>query len=804
MTPVKRVLAKLPSAKKSGKGWLACCPAHDDRNPSLSVSEGDDGTALLKCHTGCTMAAILAAVDLTPRDLFPDKADATPNRNAKPQPNAPTGRLFASACDAVAELERIHGKRSAMWTYHDAAANPVGLVVRWDRSEGKKDIRPVSRHADGWRVGAMPNPRTLYGLPELETAKRVIVTEGEKAADAARSLGFVATTSAGGSQAAKMSNWQPLAGKEVWILPDNDAPGRKYADAVAATLVRLHPAPVVKVLELPNLPEGGDIVDWIEAHGDTDEAAAMRAEIETLAREFEPEAGGHKPNDADSFQPFPVNALPQLVRRFVPQGAKAIGCDSSYLALPLITALASAIGTTRRLELKRGWYAPSIIWAFLIGESGSMKTPAFKLVMKPIYDRQRKAFERHNEAMKRYEAELAIWEKCNSGWKRNKNATGEPPAKPEPPPCVRFIVSDTTVEALAPILAANPRGVLVACDEASGWLGSFDRYAGKGKVSADSSNWLSTHTGESITVDRKTGTPRTIHVPSAAVCITGGIQPGILQRAMGAEHRESGLLARLLLAYPPRIPKRWTDAQIDAESEVDLARLFDRLYELQPVVNDDGETRPGLVRLSAGAHAAWTAYYNAHAKEQANLSGDLSAAWSKLEEYAARLALVIHFTRWAANDPTLADVNIVDVESMSAGIRSATWFKRETRRVYAILDESEADRDQRRLLEWIENRGGSVTAREVQQGCRWLKAPGSAEAALDVLFKENRGVWIASPVGQRGHPTRRFVLSASTVIAIPSEIENTVDVDGVDESETQPEYGPHDDRLFPDLPRLPD
>lgn len=804
MTPVDRVLAKLPGAKKSGKGWSARCPAHEDRNPSLSVSEGDDGTALLKCHSGCTTAAILAAVDLTLRDLFPDKADAVPKRKGKPYPNAPFGRLFATACETVAELERNHGKRSAMWTYHDATANPVGLVVRWNRSDGKKDIRPVSRHANGWRIGSMPNPRTLYGLPELETAKRVIVTEGEKAADAARSLGFVATTSAGGSQAAEKSNWQSLAGKEVWILPDNDTPGRKYADTVATILVPFHPAPVVKVLELPNLPEGGDIVDWIEAHGDATEPSVMRAEIEALARTVEPEVGGHKPNDADGFQLFPVDALPQPVRRFVTKAAKAVGCDSSYLVLPLLTALASAIGTTRRLELKRGWSAPSIIWAAIIGESGSMKTPAFKLVMKPIYDRQRKAFERNTDAMKQYEAELACWEKCYSAWKRGKS-TDEPPAKPEPPLCVRYIVSDTTVEALAPILAANPRGLLVSRDELSGWLGSFDRYAGKGKASGDSSNWLSMHTGESITVDRKTGTPRTIHVPQAAVCITGGIQPGILQRAMGAEHRESGLLARLLMAYPPRKPKQWTEAQIDADSEADLVRLFDRLYELQPVVNDDGETRPGMVRLSADAHSAWTAYYNAHAKEQANLSGDLSAAWSKLEEYAARLALVIHFTRWAANDPTLADVNIVDVESMSAGIRFATWFKRETSRVYAILDESEADCDQRRLLEWIENRGGSVTAREVQQGCRWLKAPGSAEAALDVLFKENRGVWIASPVGQRGHPTRRFVLSASTVIAIPSEIENTVDVDGVDESETQPEHrGPHDGRLFPDLPRLPD
>src|SRR5262249_39259303 len=156
------------------------------------------------------------------------------------------------------------------WTYHDAQTEPVGLVVRWDKPNGK-DIRPVAWHAGGWRIGAMPDPRPLYRLPELAAATRVIVCEGEKAADAARSLGFTATTSAGGSQAASKTDWRPLAGKEVWILPDNDPPGRKYAETVAGILAKLTPAPVVRVVELPDLPGGGDIVDWIDTQGDAAE-----------------------------------------------------------------------------------------------------------------------------------------------------------------------------------------------------------------------------------------------------------------------------------------------------------------------------------------------------------------------------------------------------------------------------------------------------------------------------------------------------------------------------------------------------
>lgn len=131
-------------------------------------------------------------------------------------------------------------------------------------------------------------------------------------------------------------------------------------------------------------------------------------------------------------------------------------------------------------------------------------------------------------------------------------------------------------------------------------------------------------------------------------------------------------------------------------------------------------------------------------------------AWSKLEEYAARLALVIYFARWAANDPSLHFADAVDVTSMAGGIALATWFKGEARRVYALLGETDDDRDRRRLVEWIERRGGSATPRDAQMGCRWLRAPGAADTALEQLVKAGSGKWEPTP---RGQPTRRFRLS---------------------------------------------
>jgi len=67
----EELLERLEGVRKSGSGWIACCPSHSDRKPSLSIREGDDDRVLLHCWAGCTTADILAALRLQWSDLFP-------------------------------------------------------------------------------------------------------------------------------------------------------------------------------------------------------------------------------------------------------------------------------------------------------------------------------------------------------------------------------------------------------------------------------------------------------------------------------------------------------------------------------------------------------------------------------------------------------------------------------------------------------------------------------------------------------------------------------------------------------------
>jgi len=69
--PVDRVLGRLHGVHRSGKGWTARCPNHQDRFASLSVAEGDDGRVLLHCHAGCSTDSVVTAMGLAMVDLFP-------------------------------------------------------------------------------------------------------------------------------------------------------------------------------------------------------------------------------------------------------------------------------------------------------------------------------------------------------------------------------------------------------------------------------------------------------------------------------------------------------------------------------------------------------------------------------------------------------------------------------------------------------------------------------------------------------------------------------------------------------------
>ena len=277
--PIERVLPNLEKVRPNGdRSWMACCPAHEDRTPSLSISAGDDGRVLLNCFAGCGVEAVLAALGLELSDLYVTPAeDARRGTLAsqafhKPPRDEPTPRAFVSLDDVRAAYVGSLGEPSASWTYRDPAGEVLGVVFRWETPNGKT-IRPAFRVGDGWRQ-TYPPVRPLYGLERIAGEDRVFVVEGEKAAERLHALGFPAVTSAGGSKAAGRADWSTLTASEVIVIPDADDAGEAYVEAVTDLLAA--PSRDVVILRLPGLRprSGDDVVEWIaEVHNDDEDAA---------------------------------------------------------------------------------------------------------------------------------------------------------------------------------------------------------------------------------------------------------------------------------------------------------------------------------------------------------------------------------------------------------------------------------------------------------------------------------------------------------------------------------------------------
>jgi hypothetical protein len=157
-------------------------------------------------------------------------------------------------------------------------------------------------------------------------------------------------------------------------------------------------------------------------------------------------------------------------------------------------------------------------------------------------------------------------------------------------------------------------------------------------------------------------------------------------------------------------------------------------------------------------------FYDGHAAEQEQLEGDLAAAWGKLEGYCARLALVIQIVKGAISGCASLP-NAVGSNSVKAAVTLVRWFGYEAKRVYAALGEDDVNRERRRLIEWIQARGGSVTVREIQQlgTSRYRGSAEVADAALEELAKDGAGNWVEVPAGGKGgRPTRQFHLTVAT------------------------------------------
>jgi hypothetical protein len=258
----EQIAKQLGNAKKANGQWVASCPVpshgkgNGDKNPSLSIDINDEGKPLFHCHGGCSQEDVfhtIRALNLLPELL--ERPD--PLANIKPIPKV--------------EFQQE-------WIYTDEDRQPVFVKQRLKVGDTGKTYRLYKIDEAGRKQSSLSDARIVpYNLPALLDAKtagrNIFLVEGEKAADAIKSIGMIATTAHTGAGSWPAAITEYFAGAQVIILPDNDVAGWGYAYKAAEAIL-----PIVKSLKVVDLGlqgQGDDAYEFIEEGGGRDKLVAL-------------------------------------------------------------------------------------------------------------------------------------------------------------------------------------------------------------------------------------------------------------------------------------------------------------------------------------------------------------------------------------------------------------------------------------------------------------------------------------------------------------------------------------------------
>jgi len=512
------------------------------------------------------------------------------------------------------------------YVYRDEEKNPLYRVVR---KAGKKFFqqRWTGR---GWENGLDGTRRVLYRLPallEADAEDPVFIVEGEKDADNLSELGLVATTNPGGA-----GKWNvvreadgALAGRDCVIIPDNDEPGRQHARDVAH---HLHgKASSVRILNLPALPDKGDVSDWLEKGGSADQLLQLAMNTAEWQRtsvgpgDPEGELGWEPPIpfQPEHGPPVPTEVLPPWLHRFVSTVSEFTQTPSDMCLLLTLAACGCALAKKGVVQVRPGYIEPLILWTVAVLPPANRKSAVFKHVTSPIADYEQALAKKARSQLEisvarrrslEKELKVALEAVVSSDGREQLSHMGDVEAIREEIEALpaetlpRLIAADVTTERLVQLMAENVGRMAVLSSEGDIFKLMAGRYSKTGATNFESykKGWTG---NEPIRDDRITREGS--HVPDPALTLGLTVQPSVLANLPhGDQFIGEGLLGRFWYAVPPSpVGQRKTGSQVpplDREAVEQYRAGLRLLLEAKPKAQDaHGEWVPNVLHLSDGA-----------------------------------------------------------------------------------------------------------------------------------------------------------------------------------------------------------
>jgi len=477
-------------------------------------------------------------------------------------------------------------------------------------------------------------------------------------------------------------------------------------------------------------------------------------------------------------QLFSYDLLPDSLRSWVRDIVERMQCPADFVAVAVITVLSSLIGRVACIRPKRfdNWKVFPNLWGLVIGRPGIMKSPPIAEVMKPVYVMESKARKEFEEELQNYELETAV-DKLRrkeaekqakdvggkEGWdgdeaRRILKESQDQTVALQRPVQRRYIVTDSTVEALADILLENPLGLLVYRDELYGLLCSLDKQGQEGSRSF----YLQGYDGDKAWTADRIGRGKYLYVHSVCIAMLGAIQPGRLAEYISAAltggSGDDGLIQRFGLAVWPDISPDWenVDRPPNGEAEDKAIAVYKQLANLHPDTDKDGQPRPHEYRFAAGAQDRFDSWREGLEHELRSREGNLHPALeghlAKYRKLIPALALVIG----------LADgEEKISEESLLKALAWGEYLRSHAERMYAAGTRPDVNSAKALLAKIKEGkvRDGFAINMVYHKGWSELADAKTASAAAEFLVTLGHLRKIEHPATVKGgRPTVRYLI----------------------------------------------
>lgn len=359
---------------------------------------------------------------------------------------------------------------------------------------------------------------------------------------------------------------------------------------------------------------------------------------------------------------FPIDIFPQEIQAYMLLCQKTLDSSIDYMGCSFLWVLSIITGNAVKCQVKTGWIEHATMWFSIVGKAGIGKTPSISNIIYPLQKVNSRELKKYIKENEKYIEYMALDKKDRANTEEIKK-----------PKKTQFIANDITLESLVELHEENKNAIGLFKDELAGWFKDMNKY----RAGSDLEFWLSTWSGKSVFLNRKTS--RSSFVENPFISVLGGIQPGILDSFYTEENKDNGFIDRMLLCFPDLLVEEYNENELDVRvlnwySDYVIA-FFDSIKLKVLRFNNEDEIEPIIARFSDDAKKEWKRIFNSITEQQNSDEENeyMKSMLPKQKSYIPRFALLLNTLHWY-NTSGQVKLEEIQTDSILAAEKLSKYF----------------------------------------------------------------------------------------------------------------------------------